>query len=184
MGVLWPLLTRTLAFRRNFRALLHRLVLPDRARILDIGCSTGAYVSVLADMGHEVQAADASPRMVATARRLLRHERLNNRAIQVSVGNPLQGLNFPDRHFDLVFAAHVIHGMLPAQRRQFYREARRFARGSGAQRLPALQSQRSAGVAGVLRGGRGDHHFTGFGLVPLPIAVLSPSPAPAVFFGT
>jgi ubiquinone/menaquinone biosynthesis C-methylase UbiE len=47
----------------------------------------------------------------------------------VAVGNPLHGLDYPDQDFDLVLASHVLHGMPPAQRRQFYREARRVARG-------------------------------------------------------
>lgn len=118
-----------LAFRRSLRAFRQRLDLPGKARILDIGCGTGAYVSVLTEMGHEVRAVDASPRMIATARRLLRHAGLDDHAVQVSVGNPLEGLDFPDQHFDLVLATHVVHGMLPAQRRKFYREARRISRG-------------------------------------------------------
>jgi SAM-dependent methyltransferase len=126
-GFLYPM--QRLAFRRNMQVFLHRLALPGRARILEIGCGTGAWVSVLAEMGYEVRAVDASPRMVATARRLLRQERLTNQEVQVAVGNPLQGLDYPDQDFDLVLAAHVLHGMPPAQRRQFYREARRVARG-------------------------------------------------------
>jgi len=131
-----------LAFRRSLRTFQHRLDLPGKARILDIGCGTGAYVSVLTEMGHEVRAVDASPRMIATARRLLLHAGLDDHAVQVSVGDPLEGLDFPDRHFDLVLAAHVVHGLQPAQW--------------------------GAGAAGLLRGGRGDRRFTGFGLVPLP----------------
>jgi SAM-dependent methyltransferase len=118
-----------LAFRRSLRALRHRLALPGRARVLDIGCGTGAYISVLAEMGHEARAVDASPRMIATARRVLRRVGLNAHAVCLSVGDPLEGLDFPDHHFDLVFAAHVVHGLQTAQRRQFYREARRVSRG-------------------------------------------------------
>jgi SAM-dependent methyltransferase len=118
-----------LAFRRSLRTFQHRLDLPGKARILDIGCGTGAYVSVLTEMGHEVRAVDASPRMVATARRLLLHAGFADHAVQVSVGDPLEGLEFPDRHFDLVLATHVVHGLQPAQRRRFYSEARRVSRG-------------------------------------------------------
>jgi SAM-dependent methyltransferase len=118
-----------LAFRRSFRTFQHRLDLPRKARILDIGCGTGAYISVLAEMGHEVWAVDASPEMIATALRLLRQVGLDAQAVQVSVGDPLEGLDFPDQHFDLVLATHVVHGMLPAQRRQFYCEALRVSRG-------------------------------------------------------
>jgi ubiquinone/menaquinone biosynthesis C-methylase UbiE len=118
-----------LAFRKSFRALRGHLALPGRARILDIGCGTAAQASVLMEKGHEVWAVDASPRMIATARRLLRRSGFGRQAEQLAVGNPLRGLAFPDRHFDLVLAAHVLHGMRQTQRRRFYREARRVARG-------------------------------------------------------
>ena len=116
-------------FRRTFQTPLRRLGLPERGRILDIGCGTGAYVSVMAEMGYEVWAVDASPRMVATARRLLRRAGLADQAARVSPGDPLEGLGFPDRHFDLVLAAHVLHGLVPAQRRKLYGEAARVSRG-------------------------------------------------------
>jgi SAM-dependent methyltransferase len=85
-----------LAFRRSLRTFQHRLDLPGKARILDIGCGTGAYVSVLTEMGHEVRAVDASPRMVATAKRLLLHAGFADHAVQVSVGDPLEGLERSD----------------------------------------------------------------------------------------
>jgi SAM-dependent methyltransferase len=118
-----------LAFRKGFRALRRKLALPGRALILDIGCGTAAQASVLMEMGYEVWAVDASPRMIASAKRLLRRSGFGRQAAQLAVGNPLRGLAFPDRHFDLVLAAHVLHGMRQPQRRRFCREARRVARG-------------------------------------------------------
>jgi hypothetical protein len=67
--------------------------------------------------------------MVATARRLLARVGLEERVPPVEVGDPLAGLGFPDRQFDLVLAAHVVHGLRPAGRRRFYREALRVCRG-------------------------------------------------------
>lgn len=117
-----------LAFRQSFRALRRKLALPGRALILDVGCGTGAQASVLMEMGHEVWAVDASPRMIATAKRLLRRTGSARQAGRLAVGNPLRGLSFADRHFDLVLAAHVLHGLRQAQRRRFFREVRRVAR--------------------------------------------------------
>jgi ubiquinone/menaquinone biosynthesis C-methylase UbiE len=118
-----------LVFRRRLRTFQHRLDLPRKARILDIGCGTGAFVSVLAEMGHEIWAVDASPGMIATARRLLSQVGLDAQLVQISEGDPLVGLDFPARYFDLVLASHVVHGLQAAQRQRFYREARRVSQG-------------------------------------------------------
>jgi SAM-dependent methyltransferase len=116
-----------LAFRRSFGALSCRLGLQRGARVLDVGCGTGALASVLAQQGYEVRALDASARMVAVAGRLL--ARAGRGAVRLSRADALEGLPFPDRHFDLVLATHVVHGLGPRQRGRFYRELRRVARG-------------------------------------------------------
>jgi len=126
-GLLSPL--QRLAFRREFGRIAHRLELSAGARILDIGCGTGAYLSVLLQMGYRAQAVDASPRMVATARRLLRRRGPGFEDAMVRLGDPLAGLDVPDGHFDLVLSAHVLHGVPEARRRDFYREALRVSRG-------------------------------------------------------
>ncbi|PRY93416.1 methyltransferase family protein [Hasllibacter halocynthiae] len=43
-------------------------LLPDGARVLDLGCGPGGAARHLADMGHTVDAVDASPAMVRLAR--------------------------------------------------------------------------------------------------------------------
>jgi SAM-dependent methyltransferase len=116
-------------FRRKLRILLPRLALPGMARILDIGCGTGAQASVLAELGYEVWGVDASARMLAMAERLFRRAALRAGAVRLSAGDPLQGLDFPARYFDLVLAAHVLHGMPADQRGRFCDEARRVSRG-------------------------------------------------------
>ena len=112
------------AFRRAFARHGGRLGLAPAARILDIGCGTGSLPSVLADRGYRVHAVEPSARMRARARR-----RLRGTGIELSDGNALAGLAFPDRTFDLVVASHVAHGLPPSDRVTLYREALRVSKG-------------------------------------------------------
>ena len=112
------------AFRRTFRAHGHRLGLARGARFLDIGCGTGALATVLAERGFRASAVEPSAGMRARARR-----HFAGRGIELADGDPLRGLPFPDSAFDLVVASHVVHGLQPADRAVFYREASRVSRG-------------------------------------------------------
>jgi ubiquinone/menaquinone biosynthesis C-methylase UbiE len=86
---------------------------------LDVGCGTGALVSVLQEAGFRVQGIDAAPNMVRVARRA------GSNCVQ---GEIAAGLSTPDRSFDFVIASFVAHGLPPGLRMQLYREARRIAR--------------------------------------------------------
>ncbi len=116
--------SQRLAFRRVFRAHGDTLGLPPGARILDIGCGTGALASVAAERGFAVHAVDPSAGMRRRARR-----RLRGTGVVLSDGDPLAGLAFADGTFDLVIASHVVHGMQAADRAAFYREALRVSKG-------------------------------------------------------
>jgi len=99
-----------------------RAALPDPAgkRALDIGCGTGAFTTALRAEGWDVQGIDVSGGMVAQARR---------RGVACTVGDILGGLEHGDGSFDLVSAAYVAHGLMPADRLALFREARRLSRG-------------------------------------------------------
>jgi SAM-dependent methyltransferase len=112
------------AFRRVFRAHGGMLRLPPGARVLDIGCGTGALASVLADRGFRVSAVEPSAGMRAVAAR-----RLRGTGVALSAGDTLEGLPFPDGAFDLVVSSHVIHGFPAERRAAFFREALRVSRG-------------------------------------------------------
>ena len=112
------------AFRRVFRAHGGMLDLPSDARVLDIGCGTGALASVLAERGFRVSAVEPSAGMRERARR-----RLRGTGVALSAGDALEGLPFPDGAFDLVVASHVVHGMSATDRVTFYREALRVSTG-------------------------------------------------------
>ena len=111
-------------FQRVFARHGHRLGLARGARILDIGCGTGALATVLAERGFRVNAVEPSAEMRARARR-----HFAGRGIELADGDPLRGLPFPEGAFDLVVASHVVHGLQPFDRAVFYREASRVSRG-------------------------------------------------------
>jgi ubiquinone/menaquinone biosynthesis C-methylase UbiE len=112
------------SFRRTWKAYGGRLGLGPGAHVLDIGCGTGALASVLAERGYAVSAVDPSPGMRAVAAR-----RLRGTEIDLSGGDALQELPFPDGTFDLVVSSHVIHGFPADKRAAFFREALRVSRG-------------------------------------------------------
>ena len=112
---------------RSFRTILSRtsghLRIPRNARVLDIGCGTGALAFCLSGMGYRVTGVDASSTMTGIAKK-------NNpgSAASFMVANALQGLPFADKSFDLVISSYVAHGIPGEQRRAFFAEAKRLAR--------------------------------------------------------
>ena len=112
---------------RSFRTILSRtnghLIIPGNARVLDIGCGTGALAFCLHNMGYRVTGVDASSAMIGIAKK-------NNpvNAASFTVANVLQGLPFQDKSFDLVISSYVAHGIQKEQRHLFFKEAKRLAR--------------------------------------------------------
>jgi ubiquinone/menaquinone biosynthesis C-methylase UbiE len=112
---------------RSFRTILSRanahLLISEGARVLDIGCGTGALALCLREQGYAVTGVDASREMIAVAQK-------NNRATanRFVVADALAGLPFPDKSFDLVISSYVAHGIRKEQRPLLFREAKRLAR--------------------------------------------------------
>ncbi len=112
------------AFRRVLRAQGGRLGLVPGARILDIGCGTGAFATVLADHGFRVSVVEPSAGMRARA-----HRHFMGTGIVLKNANALDGLPYPDSTFDAVITSYVVHGLRSAARAVFYREAFRVSKG-------------------------------------------------------
>jgi SAM-dependent methyltransferase len=83
--------------------------LPERARILDIGCGTGELEPLLAGMfaGAEIVGVDLDPAHLERAR--VRSAAFGAR-VRFETGDAL-ALAFPDASFDLAVSRHVIHAL-------------------------------------------------------------------------
>lgn len=86
-----------------------RLTLPGDARVLEVGCGTGAMMRFLArrdDFSGIALGVDQSPVFIDAARRYAQEERVGDR-VEFRVGDA-HGLDFPDGTFDAVIAHTVI----------------------------------------------------------------------------
>jgi 2-polyprenyl-3-methyl-5-hydroxy-6-metoxy-1,4-benzoquinol methylase len=79
--------------------MVDRLALPrPGARLLDVGCGSGAFLAQMGRMGWDVTGVDPDPGAVAAARR---------RGLAVQSGTVYDAA-FPDEHFDAITMNHVI----------------------------------------------------------------------------
>ncbi|MDA3809229.1 MAG: class I SAM-dependent methyltransferase [Spirochaetaceae bacterium] len=99
---------------------LRLLELPDHGRILDIGCGTGAFAGSFSLKGYDVSGVDIAEKMIKYAQK---------RGINSQYGNVVDGLDFPDKSFDLVISAYVAHGLDREKRIQLFMESARLSKG-------------------------------------------------------
>ncbi len=97
------------------------------ARVLDIGCGTGALAFRVAPRAAEVAGVDLSPAMVAYANRRLRERGAEN--VSFVVGDASTALaDRPDASFDVATMVLVLHEMPAEVRARVLRDAARLAR--------------------------------------------------------
>lgn len=121
---------KDVVFSRLFDKYVTRLKLPTSARVLEVGCGTGAILRALArrlEVGGKAVGVDHSPAFIDAARRFAQEEGLGDR-LEFRVGDAHQ-LPFEDGTFDAAVAhtliSHVTH---PAA---VLREAARVVRRGG-----------------------------------------------------
>lgn len=88
--------------------------------IIDIGCGTGAFCSVLNEMGISVTGIDTADKMLNIAM-----NKPENKSIKFIQGNVLKILPFEDRSFDVSIASYVAHGLTADERKYMYAEMSR-----------------------------------------------------------
>lgn len=86
---------------------------------LDVGCGTGALITVLEEAGFRAEGVDAAPKMVRIAQAA---------GCKCVLGDIAVGLPYPNASFDFVISSFVAHGLRSSLRTELYREARRIAR--------------------------------------------------------
>jgi ubiquinone/menaquinone biosynthesis C-methylase UbiE len=121
------LLGREGAFRERLVQLAR---LEPGQSVLDIGCGTGSLaIAAKRRVGPSgsVQGIDASPEMIARARR-----KASKTGVDVTFTNGVvEALPFPDRHFDAVLSTLMLHHLPRDARRQCARELRRVLKPGG-----------------------------------------------------
>jgi len=117
--------TRQVRAYRSLIAQNERLfTIPNAGRVLDLGCGTGAFLFCLDEMGYKAVGVDFSPSMLRAAKKSTA-----GKFIELVHGDVTQGLDFPDKSFDLVLASYVLHGVSSGLRERFYAEASRLSKG-------------------------------------------------------
>lgn len=136
----WLLL---LGRERAFRDRLVRLArLEPGQSVLDIGCGTGSLaIAAKRRVGPfgSVHGIDASPEMIARARKKARKA-----GVDVTfTDGVVEGLPFPDEHFDAVLSTLMLHHLPRAAREQCVREIRTVLKPGG--RVLAVDFGRATG---------------------------------------
>ncbi|MEI7615554.1 MAG: class I SAM-dependent methyltransferase [Actinomycetota bacterium] len=93
------------------------------SNIIDIGCGTGAFCSVLHQRGFVVTGTDNSQKMLHIAAK-----KQENKAIEFVHANVLDRLPFGDKSFDVSFTSYVAHGLKPEERKIMYKEMSRITK--------------------------------------------------------
>jgi SAM-dependent methyltransferase len=100
------ILDRTPATRERFRRYFQSVIGPDRpAVVLDMGCGTGMYHSVLAPLVSSLVAVDRNPEMLRRARKLNEERALATEFLHADA----ERLPFSTGTFDLVLAYDFLH---------------------------------------------------------------------------
>lgn len=88
--------------------------------VIDVGCGTGAFCSVLNAKGLCVTGIDPAERMLNHAKK-----QPENKNIEFVLANVLERLPFEDKSFDISIASYVAHGMKKSDRKKMYSEMSR-----------------------------------------------------------
>ena len=119
-GMFFPLQKKSFAFVPE---MLKEDGLFPPMQILDIGCGTGALLSVLESEGYQVTGIDPAKEMLRVAMWKTREQNIRYYHLKDQ-----DTLPFKDNSFDAVISSHVLHGMPEERRMHLYGEMKRISR--------------------------------------------------------
>ncbi len=119
-GYNWFFESQTRNYTEVLAKNINKLELPDRGKVLDVGCGTGALTKAFSDRKFDVLGVDMAANMIRYGLR---------RGLECRYGNIIEGLKFKDKSFDLITFAFVAHGLDSLKRKELFLEAARLSRG-------------------------------------------------------
>jgi len=88
---------------KKTKFLINACRIDSNSQVLEIGCGTGAYTSILQRTGASIFAVDISPKMIEVARRRGKQDN-----VLFGVADVMR-LSFPDSFFDAVVGSFILH---------------------------------------------------------------------------
>jgi ubiquinone/menaquinone biosynthesis C-methylase UbiE len=126
---LYDLIAKLLGADRARQALFDLAPLRPGDRVLDIGCGTGTFATILKQRfpGVEVTGLDPDPKALARARRKAEQASVSVRFDQGFADS----LEYPAMSFDVVFSSFMFHHLQGSNREKTLREVRRVLKPEG-----------------------------------------------------
>ncbi|MCF2141833.1 MAG: class I SAM-dependent methyltransferase [Candidatus Lokiarchaeota archaeon] len=118
-GYQWFFRSQLNSYRKLLEKFNSNLPVQAPAKVLDVGCGTGAFGVAFQEKGFSVLGIDSSEKMIKIAKK---------NSLEATRTNLLEPLPFPDDTFDLVIAANVMHGFQVSERKQIYQEIARISK--------------------------------------------------------
>src|SRR5262245_21240003 len=118
---------------RARKALLDQAAIQPGHRVLDIGCGTGALVTLIKRLHSDVDVVGLDPDPKALARARRKAERM---AVPIQFDQGFSDeLPYPDASFDRVFSSFMLHHLQAGEKEKTLREVRRVLKPGGSLHL-------------------------------------------------
>ncbi|WP_339132599.1 MAG: class I SAM-dependent methyltransferase [Candidatus Electrothrix sp. GW3-4] len=124
----WDTATGTAQTLLKWQEILQSRYIPDKGRVLELGCGAGDLSLWLTTKGYEVSGVDISPTAIDWARE---KAQAGNALVDFHLGNVINLSTYQESAFDLVLDSHCLHCIIGDHRALFLRSAYRVLRPAG-----------------------------------------------------